>query len=534
MAYTVIQAGTALQLVDTDGVLTTLTLANDLTLSTSLAPRWAVSGNYVVLVNSASFPVTIDGNGTVRPLTPRAPRTGPVLSAGAAGTLSGTYGGVRYTNVIKDAVGNTIAESDFSPASNTVTITSSQLKVTGVEVSPDVVSARRIYRPTSNGAVLFPWVEIDGNTITQVSDDLSDAGLSIIPAPILGNPPHLTHVAEFRGRLFGASDINIDVVRYTEAGVRYSWPEDNILAIPPAGADEFGVTALIPRREALGVGRRNTLIQVTGSGVEDSGGLPDFDVVILSKELGVESQESVKVYRDAAYFLWKDGVYRWSSEGIECISDGDAQGFGAVRSWFTTNSYFNRDFFTHAFAHIHPDRPFYRLFLASAGSNIVDRWVEYDINARRWWGPHKTDLFSPISAFNRISASNRDIPVVGGATAVYNGQDTRTDGTATAISFDVIGKRHDGGDPDQDKYFGEISLFGKVQSSGSLSVISRAGNLNQTQAITQYYNMTKNRQRLGRLGTGKHAQVELTNAEVGKDVEIYGYEIDPVNLLGRR
>ncbi len=126
------------------------------------------------------------------------------------------------------------------------------------------------------------------------------------------------------------------------------------------------------------------------------------------------------------------------------------------------------------------------------------------------------------------------MPVIGSALDVYNEQDLRIDGPTTAIEFDAVGKRHDLGDSDQNKYFGEISLFGKEETAGSLSVISRTGELNQTRAITQLYDMRKNRQRLGRLGQGKHAQVELVNAEVGIDVELYGYEIDPVNIVGRR
>ncbi len=110
-------------------------------------------------------------------------------------------------------------------------------------------------------------------------------------------------------------DTDIDHVRYTEAGLIYAWPEDNLLPIPLVGGDEFGVVALVPRREALGAGRRNMLVQITGSGAENGDDI-DLDIVILSKELGVESQESVRVFRDQAYFLWKDGVYRWGSDGI--------------------------------------------------------------------------------------------------------------------------------------------------------------------------------------------------------------------------
>lgn len=533
MALSIIQAGSALQLVDDTGVVSTLTLPTGVTLRDSVPPRWAVYGRYVVLTNTPSQPLTIDANGTVRLLTPRPPRLAPVLSGVTAGSLSGTYRS-KMTNVIFDDYGNVVAESDFSPISSSVTIASKFLRASNLDISQDSISGRRLYRTATDGAVYFQWVDLDGNVLTTVEDDLSDAGLSLVAAPTLGTPPRLTTIAEFRGRLFGTSDVNIDALRYTEAGLMYSWPTANSLAIPGGGSDKFGVVALAPRREALGVGRRNMLVQIVGSGASDSSGQVDFDIVVLSRELGIESQESVKVFRDIAFFLWKDGVYSWSSDGIKCVSDGAPDGKGAVRSWFTTDDFFNRERFPYAFAEIDPARPCYRLFLASAGSTTIDRWVEYDMKAGTWWGPHSTALFSPKSAFYRTNSANRVIPVIGGTTAVYQEQTTRTDGSATGIAFDAIGKRHDFGDPDVDKYFGQISLHGEAQASGTLSVVTRMGALDATTTLTQSFDMTKTRERLGRLGTGKHAQVELTNSTAGVDVELFGYEIDPVHVLGRR
>lgn len=534
MPLTVIQAGDTLQLMDTLGGLTTLSLPTGVTLRVDVPPRWVVYSRYAILVNTPSEPLTIDATGTVRLLTPKPPRLAPVLTGPNAGGLSGTFRS-KMTFVILDALGNVISESDFGPFSNALAISAKSILASNLDISPDQISGRRLYRTTDNGAVYFQWVDIDGNIVTSVQDDLADAGLSIVGAPTLGTPPRLTAIAEFRGRLFGVGDVDIDHLRYTEAGLMYAWPEDNLIEIPPIGSDAFGVVALIPRREALGAGRRNTLVQVTGSGAEDATtGDIDFSVVILSKELGVESQESVKVYRDIAYFLWKDGVYSWSTEGIKCISDGTPDGKGSVRSWFTTDDYFNRDLFTQAFAHIDPYYPKYRLFLASADSDVIDSWVEYDIEDGTWWGPHQTDLFFPTSAFSRTDDADKEIPVIGSDDSVYQPQSLRTDGASTAITLDAIGKRHAMGEPDQDKYFGEITLFGKAQSAGLLSVVSRVGELNETQSITQYYDMQKNRHRLGRLGHGKHAQIELINSEVGVDVEVFGFEIEDVNIVGRR
>jgi hypothetical protein len=534
MAATVIQAGGTLKLLDEDGVVTDLTLPTGIVLRQDVKPRFCVNNNYLVIVNTPSQPLIVDSTGIVRLLCPKAPRLAPTLSAVASGTLTGTYNGVRYTFVTMDAIGNIISESDFSPASNSQAVSAQFLKVSGLDISPDQISRRRIYRPVTNGAVLFQWVDLDGNIQTTIQDDLSDAGLSLTAAPILGTPPHLTHIAEFRGRLFGVGDLDIDHLRYTEAGVQYAWPEDNIIPIGQVGADTFGITGLIPRREALGVGRRDMFAQITGSGAEDGTGNIDFDNVILSRELGIESQETVKVFRDTGFFLWKDGVYAWGSGGIKCVSDGK------VRTWFVTDDWFNRDMFPQAFAHILPGRPVYRLFLASAGSDVIDSFVDYDINDNTWWGPHATSLFTPKSAFNRVDAADQQIPLIGGPGAVYEEQATRTDGASTGIAMRVESKQFDGEDPDEEKFFGELSVMGEGEQTGQLTIAANVGDLrsavndSRNRTVTQYYDLSKTRQRLGRLGRGKHATLSMSNSVAGEDVVLYGFEVNPVNLIGRR
>lgn len=536
MAISIFQANDALKMLHEDGSVTAITLPTGVILRTNTPPRWEVVDQFVVLVNTPSQPLIIDAAGVARLLCPQAPGVAPILSStGSTGTLSGTYAGVRYTFLTRDTEGRLISESDYSPASNSVTISSKQLKATNVGVSADQITGRRLYRPITTGSTLYPWIEIDGNTITVIEDDLSDASLALVAAPALGTPPvNLTHIATFRGRLFGVSSDDRDAARFSEADVRYAWPEDNALAIQPVGSDTLGVTAFLKRRDALGVGKSNHLIQITGTGQDDEeNGTVDFDTVTLSNELGVESQESVCVFRDTAYFLWKDGVYAWGPEGIVCISDSN------VRSWFTTDDYFNRNFFQHAFAVVDPIRFKYRLFLASADAEVANRWVEYDILTKKWWGPHKTDLFDPTSAFLLLNSQNVRIPIIGGSDGyLYQEQATRTDGSGTgavAITMDVIGKRHDAGEPDLEKYWGQLSVEGEPQSTGSyVSVLSTPGELDASRTGTQYYHQTLARQKLGRLGTGKHLQLRWQHSTTGAPVALYGYEIDDVNLIGRR
>ena len=524
MPYTIIQAGTALQLMDTNGNLSNLTLPNGASLDPSIPPRWQIFNNYAMLVNTPTFPLTVDGFGTVRPLTPKAPAVAPIIAAGDSGGLTGTYAGVRYTYIIQDAIGNVIAESDFSPPSNSVTIASSMLKATGVTTSGDSgISARRLYRPTSDGSVLFPWIDIPGNTVTTIEDDLSDASLSLVAAPTLGSVPPLTLLKEWRNLLWGVGNTTRDTLNFTEAGFQYSWPVFNTIVIPGTGRDQFGIRSLMPRREALGVGRRDIIWQITGTDPTN------FASIKLSENTGVESNETVATYQDTVWWLWKDGVYQWDDTGIANVSD-----MGGVRSWFTTNSYFNRDLFAQAFAVFDPLRYKYKLYLAGAGSNAIDHWVEYDIQTKTWWGPHLTSAFSPISAFPLVDATDKTQAIAASQDGfVWVEQSLPTDDTNKGIATSLDTKFYSAASADYEKYWGELSMLGKSQPSGILTITPTVGYLDTAPQAPILYDMTQGRDRLPRLGVGKLMQMNWSHTNPGEPVELYGF-IVPNFIVGRR
>lgn len=535
--FTVIQAGTDLQLVDGFGTLTTLTLPAGITLRSDVPPRWAIYGRYVVLVNTPTRPITIDATGTVRPLTPLAPRLAPILAAVSGGGLTGVYNHGRYTFVIFDASGNLIAESDFSPASSAdVTVTAQDVQYAGLDLSTETISARRLYRVTTHGATLFQWLDLDGNTLTAVQDDLADAGLSLTAAPTLGTPPRLTLIAEFRDRLFGVGDVDVDHVVYTETGVPYAWPRANSLVIPRVGSDTVGVTAFASRREALGVGRLNRLSAITGTGIESAGSI-DLRVIKLSDQCGVVSNETVVIWRDVAYFLWLDGVYQWDDNGLVCLSDGNA-GKGRVRRWFTSADFFDRDKFPLAFAHMDTIRNKYRLFMYTMDDSV--QFVEFDVNERTWDGPHKTDAFTPASVFTRSTFRQVQVPMIGGTDGgLYEQAETGATDRSVArqpfgIDFDVDTKHYAGSSPNVDSYFGFLSMLGAAQPAGTMAITPRVGYLTAPAQPPMAYDMRRGRHRLRRLGFGKLAQLNFRHTTVDEPVALYGFEINDVHDAGHR
>lgn len=527
MAFSVFQSGSTLYGLDPNGLQVALTLPTGVTIDPTLKPRFAVMGNYAIIVNSPARPITVDANLNVRLLTPNPPVTKTTVAAGNTGTLSGDYR-VRQTYIVFDSFGAIVSESDFGPTSSVATLTSDMLRVSGINLSLDQVSATRLYRTTTGTAVYFKWIDLDGNTQTTIEDDLSDAGLATFSAPSLGSPPDLAIIAEFKSRLYGIPKTNPNNIHYSEIGAQYAWPSDNFQPIPRLGSDPRGGTGLIRRRDALGIGRVNGFYQL--SGTSDT----NIRITNVSENCGIEATDSPAVFRDTAFFLWKDGVYQWDANGLKSVSDGK------VRSWFTNNDTFNPSRFQHAFATIDPLRYKYRLYLASAGSGIENCWIEYDFMDQKWWGPHFSQAMNPTSVFLMSTNTGSVISIVGGSDGWLRAdRKLRTDDTNIAIPMDVVTVQNDAGAPDDEKYFGSVSVSTSKEPSGTLTVQSVVGDFDTTPTKATLsepmeHDLKETRSNLDRVGIGKAFKLRFKNNEPGVDAKLRGFEIDQVFTVGKR
>jgi len=477
----------------------------------------------VLLVNTPSSPIAITGDGIVRPLGVAGPIDAPVLAIGDPGTLSGTYSGVRYTYIIKNPAGDVISESPMSPGSNSVTVTNDHIEVSAIGISPDpTTTTRRLYRPTTNGSTLFKWLDIDDNVTTEIQNDLADAGLSTIAAPTLGEVPKLILIKEWKNRMWGVADADIDNLRFSEPDAWWAWPITNAINVPIVGGGARGIIALMPRREYLGIGKRDLIWSIVGDTPQD------FRIVKLSELIGVESNESVATYRDVVWWLWKDGVYQWDSEGINSISDGK------VKSWFTTDDFFNRDLFDQAFAIFDPTTLKYRLFLASADSSVIDSWVEYDIETKTWWGPHTSNSFNPTTSLIIYNEADQVIPAIGASNAfLWQPRDEATDHIADDIDTRIEMAFLNAGEPDYEKYWDHLVLLGKAQDAGTITITPVVGYENAEDGLPLFYDMTLGRQKLGRLGRGQLMKLIFEHSKYNEPVELYGLEI-LYSIFGRR
>ncbi len=535
MPYTIALTATGLYRVTSAGAGTSLTLPYETTIVSGRTPRMAVLDRNVIITNALSRSILVDPDFNVYPLQLAAPLSAAVLSDGASGTLTGTFK-VKYTYVIKNEAGKIIVESDFSPASASYTIASKLLKATVSKPSDTSVTHIKLYRTTTGpGTTYFPWGEIDGRDTATFASAMSDTSLQLVAAPTslgaaAGMLPgsFMPNCVAWKNRLWGTGgdDKTVDKLRFTDVNKPYAWKSSFEHIVQPVGFDELGVTALIPRRDELGVFKRHTMSKVIGDTSSN------FEVISVHNGKGCFAPLTSVVIDDVAYFLGEDGVYTWGPEGIKCVSNGK------VRKWFNTTTYFNRALFGSAFAKYNLKYHGYELHLAAAGSSNIDRWVFYDIERGKWWGPHKTDKFTPTCGLGQfIDTSALTVPVLGGSDGKIYATNAATGFTDVDTAIAISGEtgRHNMETPDIMKlWHGPTFIFTEQASAGNLAFAAKVGDKDASTTRTLTITATEpGRQRFSPLGPGRYCGFTFTETTNALACEIQGYEMNTTEL-GRR
>jgi len=377
MAFLLAQGGSTLYKLNlSTGVATALTLPTGVTLSTTRRPRFAVLNQWIVMTNSPTRNLAIDPEGTVRVLVPYPPAHPPTMAAGSGTGLTGAYQ-FKVSYIVTNSDGDLLMESALSPPSVAVTLANQNASLTDIARSTDSISARRIYRTLTGGAVYFHLLDHEGNTSEALINNLSDASLELLPAlsDTLTSPPgtiagiRFKYIVEWKSRLWAISDEPnlLDTIFVTETNKVYAWP--NTLTAYPTGQDEVGCVALAPRRNQLGILKRNGLWQINASSTSTGVSLANTSIQqITYGKAGCVAPETVVVVNDKAYWLGNDGVYEWTDNGVQNVSED------LVAPWFKTDTYFNRSQFPNAFAKYNELRNQYELHLAAVGSSSIDRW----------------------------------------------------------------------------------------------------------------------------------------------------------------
>lgn len=530
-------AGSALKLIKSDGTVVTLTLPTGVVLDDGFRARTAVLGQHVVICNAPTENLWLNtDDNALRKLSSPPPEAAPTLAAGAATGLTGVYN-VKVSFAIKNADGDILRESPLSPQGIPVTLANQRLALSNIPLSIDTdVNCRRIYRTAAGGTVYFLAYDIEDNYTTSFDEALDDDSLSRLPAdPELGNPAgtipgeKIALICAWKDRLWAVAkrfDVR-DHVIFTDANKFYAWPVENDFPAYPVGEDIFGVTGFLPRRDALGVLKRNRLMKIVGSSTDD------FEMIIVVEEQGCIAPESCVVIRDAGYFLAKDGVYKWDDSGVICISRKN------VDPWFTSDDFFNRQYFPQAIGGYNPILNTYELGLMSAGSTERDVWVSYQIDKDEWLGPHFTNAFVPTARALLVSDENELRPTIGGQDGYLylENQDGNKDvsggGINSAISAALETKWHSKGAPNSTHLWGQLSVLNRIETSGTMRIIPYVGRLDATAQSAISLNLTKGRSRLRRLGPGPLCKLRFEQSAIGERFLLYGYEL-PAFELGVR
>lgn len=542
MGFLLAQGGSSLYKVDpATGVGTLLTLPSGVTLSTARKPKFAVLDQFVVMVNSPSVNLAIDPEGVVRVLCPRAPTFAPSVASGGSGSITGTIQ-AKVSFVVLGSDGTLLFESPLSPSSVGAALSANSASFGFGATSLDSITARRVYRNINGGTVFYRVMDIDGNSGSTGVSNVSDAALTLLPVDsgILVAPPgtlqtsRMRNVVSWKSRLWGVGSdaASVDTVVYSESRKVYAWP--NSLVAYPTGQDTQGIVAFAPRRDQLGVLKRDGLWQIAGAASGSSGISNPSLVQVVYGKAGCIAPDTVVTVNDKSYWLADDGVWEWGPSGVQNITDE------TVKPWFESKSadnlYFNPAQFANAFARFNVKTNSYELHLALAGSSNIDRWVSFNLTNRKWYGPHKTDAFTPSHAYLAKDANNLPMSLVGGTDGVIYvaNQSTFRDGSNTAIALDAIGPFHNANAPDIEHFWGQLSMLTKIEGAGILTVVPTVGRLDTAPQAPMTHNLTTGREQLPILGDGAMCQLRFKQLDVNQGATIYGYEIDPVFENGRR
>lgn len=547
MAFYIVHAGTSLQIVRENGTIYgTLTPPSGVTISATRPARFATLSRRVVITNAPSQNLWLDPlTFTLYKLAIAGPSVTPTASVGVSTGLTGAYS-YKYSFIQKIG-GILVNESPISAASNTVTLANQTLAGT-IPVSADTaVTGRRVYRTVVGGAIYLFAFDVADNTTTTFDNGLADAGLGDAAPTILNAPAgtvdgtYLTLITEWKNRLWARADGVglVDQIQRTEVDTPYQWVADTLPA-NSLGEDETGITGFVRRQNELGIGKRNRILKVVGTGVTGADGVPDWEVIVVSEETGILSADSIQVIRDIGYFLGIDGVYAYGSDGVVGLSRGK------VDPWFTTPNFFTNTLFETCFGGYNARTDTYDLHLGAVGATTFNRWVSLTLQAGaggKWLGPHLTTAFTPTCRATFRDAYGGYLPVVGGADGfIYLMNQSRASDLAgsapsvgIAIGIDWITAFLNGGDPDLTHMWNQPTVLIENQgvAAGSVTVFPRLGDTDAVDGTSQPLLQQTARVRLFRWGAGRLLALRFTHAIADEDVQIYGWE-QPVVTLGRR
>lgn len=188
--------------------------------------------DYAFFCDGVNYPYKYNGTEFTRQGIP-APTDTFTVASSATGSLTGDY---RYKVTY---VNSMLVEGDVGPVTATFPAASATLGLTSIPVAPASygVTARRIYRTLTSGAVYYLLTTLNNNTATTYSDSTADASLGAAAPSDAGVPPTYKTVIYHQSRLFMTDKDNPNFVWYSDLNTPYVVASTNFLRIGDASGD---------------------------------------------------------------------------------------------------------------------------------------------------------------------------------------------------------------------------------------------------------------------------------------------------------
>jgi len=314
-----------------------------------------------------------NGTSTV-PWTIAAPTAAPVVAIGSSGVLTGSYS-ARFTYVRKTSGGALAAESNPSPASNSVTLTNNQLSVTGLTASTDSqVTHARLYRTLAGGSdYLFDQdVAMGTTTATSVQADTSlGAEFSLTDNSVV---PFASSIAIWNETMWFTRDAaNPTYLWYSKRFNPESVPPANFLSIGDASDP---LQLVMPFGGLLGVFSRKTKYRILGNAISG------YAAEEAMSRRGTPAWQAAIATEHGVVFVARDGIWRTDfsspdvamSQKIFPLFVGETVNGLDPINWTAANT-MRASFFKNR----------YYLAYPSGTNTVPDKVMVYSVDSKEWY-----------------------------------------------------------------------------------------------------------------------------------------------------
>jgi hypothetical protein len=278
-----------------------------------------VSEGAYTLVEGSDPDATVEGDEPALLTRYAAPVSPPSVAVGT-GTLTGTY---EYAYSFVNAEG----ETGISPASASIALTAQGTDVTGIQIGPTGVSARKVYRrKTAGTGADNAWhlvATISNNTATNLDDDtMADgtAALAASPPQGIANGDTVTITYEYTDQDYYAPTLFDD---YNDVADKYGAPFDADGNIDSQLSFAARLVFMNGASEIIAVAAESD----NDSDIEDAlAKLTNEEDVRIVVVLGQGSAANVAALSSHVSTMINEGLYRFGVVGRDgSVSTVDAQ-----------------------------------------------------------------------------------------------------------------------------------------------------------------------------------------------------------------